>query len=192
MAGTNPRKARGRGQGLGSRLLSTFKSQWLATVLLIPLAFLALQTYIARQDAREARVQSVNVDRISKVQESGKALDLALASYFQAVSELGLAEKHLRMPGTYANTPVDQAEVEVVTARTEARTALAKHGADVQAMRGTFDERTSSRYMGELAEVSEIIEKDADMETMGTNITALSDLVVARNALVDGAMKKIG
>ena len=69
---------------------------------------------------------------------------------------------------------------------------MARHGADVQALRGTFDAKASSRYMEELARVNDIIERDADILDTGKNITALSDLVVARNALVDGAVKKIG
>jgi hypothetical protein len=192
MAVANPRKKRTPGKpSLGRRLWAALKSQWLATVLILPLGFLGLQTYIARQDAREARAQSVNVDRISHVQESGKALDLALAAYFQSVSELGLAERHLQMPGTYSAKPVPQAQADVLTARTEARRALAEHGADVQALRGTFDEVASTRYMAELANISATVERDADIAHTGSNITSLSKLVVARNALVDQAMQKV-
>lgn len=193
MAGPKPgRRRSAKVQASARWLLSVVKSQWLATALLIPLGFLMFQTHIARQDAREARVQSVNVDRISKVQESGKVLDLALASYFNSVSELGLAQRHLRPPGTYADKPLAQAQADVVKARTEVRDALAKHGADMQAMRGTLDSNASSRYMVELASISDTIEKDADIANTGANISALSRLVVARNALLDRAMKKVG
>lgn len=173
-------------------LFASLKSQWLATVLVVPLAFFGLQTYVARQDAREARIQSINVDRISKIQDSGKALDLALAAYFQSISELGLAERHLRMPGTYADTPVPQAQAAVVEARNGARKALADHASDVQRLRGSLDPAASQRYMAALADINATVEGDADIDRTGANITALSKLVVARNALVDQAMKKVG
>jgi len=174
------------------RFWGVIKSQWLASALIIPLIILGFQTYIARQDAREARVQSVNVDRISKVQESGKALDLDLAAYFQSVSELGLAERRLRMPGAYAEKPIKLAQADVLKSRLEARAALAKHGADIQSMRGTFDTQTSTQYMSELANVSDLVERDADLNNTGKFVTALSRLVVKRNALIDKAMNKIG
>jgi len=173
-------------------LWASLRSQWLAGALLIPIAILAVSTYITHREAREARVQAVNVDRISKVRESGKALDLALATYFQAIAELGLAEKHLRMPGTYADTPVPRAQLAVVEARKGAQKALAEHAGDVQGLRGTLDQASASRYMAALAVISTRVESDANIDDTGRNITALSKLVVTRNALVDQAMSKVG
>lgn len=181
-----------KARAFGRWLAASLKSQWLATVLVVPLAFFGLQTYVARQDVKEARVQSINVDRLSKIQDSGKALDLALAAYFQSISELGLAERHLRMPGTYADTPVPQAQAAVVEARKEARKALADHASDVQRLRGSLDPAASKRYVAALANINAAVEGDANIDRTGANITALSKLVVARNALVDQAMKKVG
>jgi len=173
-------------------LWASLKSQWLAGALLIPIGFLIINAVIANQQAREARVQAVNVDRISKVQDSGKQLDIALAAYFQSIAELGLAERRLRMPGTYADTPVPQAQAAVIESRKDARKALADHASDVQRLRGSLDPTASERYMAALADINTAVEGDADIDRTGANITALSKLVVARNALVDQAMKKVG
>lgn len=177
-------------------LWASVKAQPLATGLFLPLLVavivLGVQVKIARDDAREARIQSINVDRMSKIQDSGKALDLALAAYFQSISELGLAERHLRMPGAYGDTPVPQAQAAVVEARKEARKALADHASDVQRLRGSLDPTASQRYMAALADINSTVEGDANIDRTGANITALSKLVVARNALVDQAMKKVG
>lgn len=174
------------------RLFASLRTQWLATGLIVPLAFFGLQTHVARQDAREARVQAINVDRIAKIQDSGKALDLALAAYFQSISELGLAERHLRMPGAFADTPPPQAQAALVEARKEARKALADHASDVQRLRGALDPTASERYMAALSSINATVEGDTNIDRTGANITALSKLVVARNALVDQAMKKVG
>ncbi|MHA6721517.1 hypothetical protein [Sphingomonas sp. RS2018] len=173
-------------------LWASLKSQWLAGALLIPIGFLIVNAIIANQQAREARVQAVNVDRISKVQESGKALDAALAGYFQAVAELGLAERHLRMPGTYKDIPVPQAQVAVVEARKEARKVLAQHAGDIQGLRGTFEQDAADRYMTALAQVSSTVEGEADINRTPDNIKVLGKLVYARNAMIDQAMKKVG
>lgn len=170
----------------------SLKSQWLAGALLIPVGFLIVTTYIATQQAREARVQSVNVDRISKVQESGKALDAALAGYFQSVAELGLAERHLRMAGTYTEIPVSKAQATVVEARTDARKALAQHAGDIQGLRGTFDQAAADRYMAALAAVSSTVEGEADINKTPTNVTVFGRLVSARNTMIDQAMHKVG
>jgi hypothetical protein len=177
-------------------LWAALKAQPLATGLYLPLLVavivLGVQVKIARDDAREARFQSINLDRMSKIQDSGKALDLALAAYFQSISDLGLAERELRMPGTYADTPVPQAQAAVVEARRQARIALADHASDVQRLRGSLDAAASRRYMATLADINTTVEGNADIDRTGANITALGKLVVARNALVDEAMKKVG
>ena len=187
MAMANPANRR-----ILARLWAGLKSQWLATVLVIPIGFLIANAVIANQQAREARIQSVNVDRISKVQESGKALDLALASYFQSIAELGLAERELQMPNGYENIEVPDAHMAVVEAREQARVALAEHGSDVQSLRGTLDPDAVMNYMAALAAINDTIENNADINRTGENITALSDLVMARNAMVDEAMKVVG
>lgn len=170
---------------------ASLKSQWLATALVIPLCFFILQTHTARQDAKEARVQSINVDRITKIQDSGKALDLALAGYFQSIADLGLAERQLRMPGDFKTKPVDVAQASVVQHRDEARNALAEHASDVQRLRGALEEDASTQYMAALATISTTVEGSADIENTGKYITVLSRLVVARNAMVDKAVNKI-
>lgn len=178
-----------------SKLCASVKAQPLATGLFLPLLvaviILAFQVQIARNDAREARLQSINADRIAKIQDSGKALDLALAAYFQSISELGLAERHLRMPGTFSDIPIAQAQATVIGSRAEVRKALADHGSDVQRLRGSLDPAASTRYMDALARINATIEEQPDIERTGANITALSRLIVARNALVDQAMKKV-
>ena len=173
-------------------LIASLKSQWLASALLLPLAFFALQTHTARQDAKDARIQAVSVDRLSKIQDSGKALDLALASYFQSIADLGLAEQHVRSPGSFTVTPVPHAQEAVVEARDGARKALAKHAGDIQGLRGTLDSTASANYMAALAVINTTIEGDANIDQTGRNITSLSKLVVARNALIDRSMKAVG
>lgn len=175
-----------------AKLLAALRSQWLASTLFIPLAFLLYQNHVQRQATREDRIQSVNVDRIGKIQDSGKALDLALAAYFQSIADLGLAEHNLTMPGEFANRPVRQAQATVIERRDEARRALADHASDVQRLRGMLDAGATTRYMAALAAIEMTFEQPADINRTGVNITALSKLVVARNALVDGAMKRVG
>lgn len=179
-------------KGILARLWAGLKSQWLATVLLIPIGFLVANAVIANQQAREARIQAVNVDRISKVQDSGKTLDLALASYFQSIAELGLAERNLQMPHGYEEIEVPEARMAVVEAREQARVALAEHGSDVQSLRATLGPHAVTNYMAALAAINDTVENNADINRTGENITALSDLVVARNAMVDEAMKVVG
>lgn len=173
------------------KLWASLKTQWLATALIIPLVMLGVQTYVAQQSAKEARRQSINVDRINKVQDSGKALDVALASYFQAVTELGLAERKIKAPGAFQATSVPAAQVAVVDARKEARKALAVHGGDVQSLRGVLDPQATRQYVSALARVSNTVEDRGDIFSTGRNITALSKLVLARNALVDSAVKRV-
>ena len=173
------------------KLWASLKTQWLATALLIPLGLLGAQTYIAHQDAKEARRLSINVDRIAKVQDSGKALDVALAAYYRSVTELGLAERNIKTPGTYKLTPVPAAQTAVVEARTEARKALAVHGSDVQSLHGVLDPTATTQYVAALARVSDTIEDDGDTKDTGRNITSLSRLIVARNLLVDSAIKRV-
>lgn len=68
---------------------------------------------------------------------------------------------------------------------------LAEHASDVQRLRGSLNEAASSQYMTALANIDTTVESDVDINRTGANITALSKLVVARNALVDSAMAKI-
>ncbi|MFN3627997.1 MAG: hypothetical protein ACK4S3_08980 [Parvibaculum sp.] len=173
------------------RALGVFKSQWLASVLLIPLGFALFNSHLASEAAKEARAQSVGIERVSRIQESGKALDIALAGYFQSVAEVGMAERKLQMPGTYAPIPLEKAQADVVQARTVAREALVEHASDVQSLRGTLDQAKATEYISELAEMSDVVERPAEIQQTGANITALGKLVVARNSLVDEAMKKV-
>lgn len=173
----------------------TLKAQWLATALFAPLAVaiivLGLQVHFAREDAREARLHTINADRISKIQDSGKALDLALAAYFQSIAELGVAQQGLRMPGAHSVTPIPRARSRLVETRERARTALAEHASDIQRLRGSLDRDSATRYMSALADIQAVVEGTSDIQQTGGNITALSRLVVARNALVDDAMRPI-
>lgn len=180
-----------RGRAFAKWLWSSLKSQWLAATLLIPLAILGLQTHIAHQDAKEARRASVSIDRISKVQESGKALDLALASYYQSIGQLGLAERNIRMPGAYADTPVSKAQNDVMVARSAVQTAMGAHAGDVQSLRGVFDPTAEARYFSALADVNSAIDNGGEIKGTGQNITVLAHLVKARNDLVDSAIKKV-
>lgn len=178
------------------KILDILRLPWLATVLFIPLAIavvvLGLQVRIARQDVREARIQAINIDRISKVQESGKALDAALAGYLQSTAELGLAEREVRVPGSYRNLPVSKAQANLVLSRVEAEKALARHAGDIQGLRGTFDQGAADRYMTELANINSLVDGEADINKTAANITALGKLVGARNAMIDQAISKVG
>jgi len=177
-------------RAFGKWLWSSLKSQWVATALLIPIGFLAVNTYIAHQDARDARRANVSIERISKVQESGKALDLALASYYQSIAQLGLAERHIRMPGAYADTPIAKAQNDVSVARAAVQTAMGAHAGDVESLRGVLDPAAASRYVSALAEVNSVIDNGGEIKSTGANITVLARLVKARNELVDSALKK--
>lgn len=174
------------------RLLKGLRSQWLATMLIFPMLGLGVNAYFANEAAKDARMQTARIDRIGRIQESGKALDLALAGYFQAVSEVGLAERGLRMPGTYEDIPIPTAQTSVVKARLAARDALVKHASDVQALRGTLDPAEAEIYMAALADMSGTVEREADIGRTGDNITVLGKLVMARNSLVDDAMSHVG
>jgi hypothetical protein len=178
-------------RSIGGWLLSTFKSQWLAATLLFPLAFFVMQTYVAREDAKEARRASISVDRISKFQDSGKALDVALASYFQSIAELGLAEQKLEIPGRYKNITLAAAQSHVVEARIESRKALAIHASDVQSLRGVFKPDMSKQYLHALVNVEDVVDNGGDIKSTGKNITRLAALVKTRNEMVDGALGKL-
>lgn len=170
------------------RALRALKSQWLATALIIPMILLGINAHLTNEAAKEARLQSARVERVVRLQDSGKALDVALAGYFTSVSEAGLAERGIRVPGTYRTLPLEQAQTALVQSRITAREALVRHASDVQALRGTIDQAEAEKYMVALANMSAAVERDGDVLAAGQNITVLSNLVVARNSLVDEAM----
>lgn len=170
---------------------ATVKNEKVATALIIPILFLSFTTWWNYSEAQEARIKALQIDRITLVQDSGKELDLALASYYHSISDLGLAERGLKMPGDAKVVPVEKAKIAVVEARKEARTALVEHASDIQRLRGAFDVNASSQYMTSLAAINETIEHGASINKTGQNITTLSKLVVSRNELVDAAMDKV-
>jgi hypothetical protein len=174
------------------RLWASLRSQWLAGTLIIPLILLGLNVHTANEAAKEARIQSARIERINRFQDSGKTLDLALAAYFQSLAEAGLAEHKVKMPGAYELTPVRTAEKEVIETRESARQALVKHAGDVKALRGTIDEVEARHYMAALSEMTTTVDRTPDIKSTGANITVLSKLVVARDRLVDAAMKRVG
>lgn len=174
------------------RIWRTVRSQWLATTLLIPMGFLLINNQLANEAAREARAHTAQVERVAKLQESGKALDLALAGYFESIAQLGMAERDMKMPGAYASVEIPGAQRAVVEARSEARKALVEHASDVQSLRGALEPTDAASYMNALAAMRQTIDRDADISSTGQNITTLSKLVVARNELVDKAMDKAG
>jgi len=153
-----------------AKLWASLKSQWLASVLFFPLAFFVANAYLSDRSTRDGRVQAINVDRLTKFQESGKALDLKVAEYFDAVAAQGDTGKPKEV----------------------ARAALRQHGADVQALRGVLEPDASRHYLSALANLSAAIEADSDISKTPSNITALGTLVVERNRLVDKAMQKVG
>ena len=167
------------------------KDQWVASVLIVPVLFLAFTTWWNYSEARQARIDSLQIDRVTLVQDSGKELDLALATYFHSISDEGLAAKGMKMPGDASVKTVAETKLAVAQARQTARKALMEHSSDVQRLRGTFDESASKQYMASLAEVSDTIENGATINKTGQNISVLSKLVVKRNALVDGVMDKV-
>jgi len=176
---------------LWKRLWNSLRSQWLAGTLIVPLVLLGLNAYHANQAAKEARIQSARIERITHLQESGKTLDLAIAAYFQTLAVAGVAERGMKMPGDYDIVPVKVAEKAVIETRESARQALVSHAGDVQALRGTIDQSESSEYMAALSQMSMTIDQPPDSKATGVNITVLGKLVVARNKLVDAAMSKV-
>lgn len=174
------------------RALRGLQSQWIASVLVIPMCFLIVTNHLSNEAAKEARIQSARVDQIVRLQESGKTLDLALAGYFESIAEFGLAERDIRVPGRYENVPLPEAQAAVVHARIGAREALVRHAGDVQALRGALDQREAQQYISALSQMSATIDREANIDETGENITVLSNLIVARNSLIDEAMDQVG
>lgn len=169
-------------------LLGLLKNQWLASVLIIPLILLGINAYVSNEAAKESRLHSSRIERVVRLQDSGKVVDLALASYFSAVSELGLVERGIQVPGSYRAVPLDEAQKTLVDSRVAAREALVNHASDVQALRGVIEQEKAEQYMHALNEIRTAVDREADVLSIGGSITVLSNLVVARNGLVDEVM----
>lgn len=171
-------------------LWGVVRNQWLATTLIIPLAFMGVQIHVAHEDAKDARRQGILVDRVAKIQDSGKTLDVALAAYFQATAELGLAERHVTDPSTGEIANVADAKKAVSDARKGAEKAFADHSGDVDSNRGTLDPAAAANYVATLTDVSATIEGAPDVLKTKQYVTALARMVKARHDLVDRSLAR--
>lgn len=170
--------------------MASIRAQPLATALLFPLALLAAQVYVQRQDVREARALAASDGRVAQIQVSGKLLDTSIAAYFEAIGELGLAERSIRSPGSFALKPVATAQADVMSTREAARKALKEHAGDIHSLHDKLPKEAVERYLAQLEAISDVIDGDPAIETIGKNTTALGKMVVARDALVDEAGAK--
>jgi hypothetical protein len=175
-----------------SKALASVRSQWIATSLTFPIIILSITTCMANQQAKEARRQASRIESISEMQESGQVLDAALAGYFNAVAQLGLAEHEIAGPGEYSVVPVSKAREDVMSSRTKVADALIDHAGDIQSLRGTLNQVETNTYVSALADMRRTVDRPAEIEDTGKNIAVLGRLVVARNALVDEALKEAG
>ncbi len=173
------------------RAIASLRSQWLATTLTIPLVLLGINSWTANQAAKEARIQAAQVERVAKLQESGKALDLALAGYFQSVADLSLSERKITSPGSYDRMPVKTAQTNLVQARASVHAALVNHASDVQALRGAVEQDDAALYMSALADMTEVVDTPPSIHRTGGDITVLGRLVQTRNRLVDDAIRNV-
>ncbi len=170
-------------------LLASAKAQPLATALLFPLALLSAQVWTQRQDAIAAR-QHASIDSLlSQVRASGKELDTAIASYYDAISELGLAERKIKSPGTYALKSVGVAQADVVAARKAAQKALSQHASDVHGLGRVAYTASGRKYMSELGEISDIVDGQTSIEQTSNNITVFGKLIAARDSFVNEASR---
>lgn len=177
-------------KGFAGRVFDVLKAQWIATALVFPIIILSISTCVANEQARSARMQAARIEKISAMQESGQALDAALAGYFNALAQLGLSEQGLKVPSEYEVLPVPRARDQLITARSGVTNALVEHAGDLQALRGSLNLAETNSYMSELADIRAVVDKPAQIENTGANVSVLSSLVVARNTLVDEALEQ--
>jgi uncharacterized protein YukE len=128
----------------------------------------SFQWYVARQDAREATVQTYNMGRVAAFRDSGAELDKKVAAFNDAAAEgRSLSE-----------------------ARQNVRDAMADHAAKTFAMQDTFGKAATDRYSDELKALQAAVEETKDATNSGGIITALSHVVVTRTKLADDVTKK--
>lgn len=128
----------------------------------------SFQWYVARQDAREATVQTYNLSRVAAFRDSGAELDKKVAAFNDAAAEgQSLSE-----------------------ARQKVREAMADHAAKTFAMQDAFGKAATDRYSDELKVLQTAVEDTKDATNSGAIITALSRVVVTRTKLADEVTKK--
>jgi hypothetical protein len=128
----------------------------------------SFQWYVARQDAREATVQTYNLSRVAAFRDSGAELDKKVAAFNDAAAEgQSLSE-----------------------ARQNVRDAMADHAAKTFAMQDAFGKAATNRYSDELKTLQTAVEDTKDATNSGAIITALSHVVVTRTKLADEVTKK--
>lgn len=128
----------------------------------------SFQWYVARQDAREATVQTYNMARVAAFRDSGAELDKKVAAFNDAAAEgQSLSE-----------------------ARQKVREAMADHAAKTFAMQDAFGKTATEHYSDELKALQAAIEDTKDATNSGAIITALSKAYVARTKLADDVTKK--
>lgn len=128
----------------------------------------SVQWYGARQDARQATVQTYNMSRVAAFRDSGAELDKKVAAFNDAAAEgRSLSE-----------------------ARQSVRDAMADHAAKTFAMQDAFGKTPTERYYDEVKALQTAVESTKDATNSGEIITALSRVVVARTKLADEVTKK--
>lgn len=138
--------------------------RWLITPALVAGLFLAIvQCRIARDNSQISARQTANVARVSAFRDSGAALDSSVAAFSDAAA---------------TGNKLDDT-------RSKFRTALADHAAKAMAIRDLAGEAAITDYFAKMKALQETIEGTTDATNAGAIRTALSSIVVARNAITD-------
>jgi hypothetical protein len=132
------------------------------------LLLFGVQWYIARQDAREATVQTYNLSRVAAFRDSGAELDKKVAVFADGAAEgRSLSES-----------------------RQAVRSALIDHAAKTFAMQDAFGIAATTKYTTELKGLQAAVEATTDATNSGPIITSLSRVVVERNHLAEDVTKR--
>lgn len=186
MTGTQPfpRSIMNWVRSVMARLLPSLRSRQLAGLIYVPLALALVGVYGNYWLAEQSRVQAIHDARLAKVQDSGASLDLALASYFQAVADLGAAEARQQVPGTFDLISIGQARDALGKARIRVRAAIERHAADMQSSRASLDADTASVYESNLLAVQSLVDNPPSIRDIGEPITIFGRLVKSRNDML--------
>jgi hypothetical protein len=118
-----------------------------------------------RENGRIAALQSQSLNRIGAFRESGAALDKKVAAFNDAAAERRRLQPY----------------------RDAVRDALADHASRVVAIRDVLGSEKADAYLNSMKDVQTAVEATKDQTTPGPIITALSKMVVAREAIAKDA-----
>jgi hypothetical protein len=127
-----------------------------------------IQLHFARQDAREATIQTYNLSRVAAFRDSGAELDKKVAAFNDAAAE----SQSLSEP------------------RQAVRSALVDHAAKTFAMQDDFGAEATAQYTADLKALQSAVEATNDHTTPGPIITAMSRMLVDRNRMAEAVTKK--